>query len=99
MKPSLGVRACAWSGAAALILTVGFMARRTTGDARVAAPEELRDAVASPAPAMGARLVPSAGVPARFALRAKNTVSARLSRFADAADAKAASMRRSVQSR
>jgi hypothetical protein len=91
MRLSLSTRAWTWIGAVALVLTAGLMLRRTSG-AAPAAPEELRDAVASPAPLAGPRAMPRSGA---FSVppRPRPALSRRLSRLADALDAKAASLR------
>ncbi|HEX4048902.1 MAG TPA: hypothetical protein VH309_13745 [Elusimicrobiota bacterium] len=88
----------AWTalGFAALVLTAGAMARRRAV-AAAKAPEELRDAVASPALAAGALRPPWA-----FAVRPERPVerpllSERLARLADALDARAARLRRAAR--
>jgi hypothetical protein len=93
MKLSPSTRSWTWIGAVALVLTVAVMARRTAGGAK-AQPEELRDAVASPASPIGARPMFSAGAFSRVPARpVESLISARLNRLADALDAKAASLR------
>lgn len=85
----------AWTGLglAALALTAGALARRALSPA--SAPEELRDAVASPSLAAGA-LRPNWAFSIRPAPPAERPIlSQRLARFADALDAKAALLRRS----
>lgn len=90
MKDLRSVRTGTWVGILTLALTVGVMARRALVAAPTAPPEELRDAVASPAP-----LVPARPGAYAFAVRPapRPLVSRRLDRLADALDAKAASLR------
>ena len=57
MKDIGSVRTGTWLGILALVLTVGVMARRATVTFS-AADEDLRDAVASPAPAAAPRTAP-----------------------------------------
>jgi hypothetical protein len=93
MKHSFSARTWTWLGAVALVLTVGFIARRPAvpagGDG-----EQLRDAVASPAPVPGALTMARPGSVAFEPPPSKRTLMARrLHRLADAFDAKAASLR------
>jgi hypothetical protein len=95
MKSPKSVRAGALCAVAAMILTFGVTARRAVVGERNAAPEELRDAVASPAIPAGARSVPL-GYFARPGLAKRPVVAVRLDRYADALDAQAAALRRSA---
>lgn len=91
MRLSFSTRAWTWIGAVALVLTGGVMLHRSSA-AAAASPEELRDAVASPAPLAGPRLMPRGGAFAPVPPRPRPALSRRLSRLADALDAKAASL-------
>lgn len=93
MKELRAVRRGTWVGVLTLALTAGVMARRAFVAAPTAPPEELRDAVASPAP-----LVPlPAARPGAYAFKVRPAprplASRRLDRLADALDARAASLR------
>lgn len=97
MKPSRAARLWSVLGAACLAVTAGVAFRR---GARTAGPaEELRDAVASPAP-VAARAVlpmprPAVQSPAeRRAAAERALMASRLKRLSRALDAKAASLRR-----
>ena len=93
MPISRSKRAWAWIGLAALVMTAGVMARRSFVGAR-AGPDELRDAVASPALPAGALRTFSAFSVRPARRMEKPVLSSRLTRFADALDAQAARLRR-----
>jgi hypothetical protein len=96
MEDIRSVRTGTWLGILALALTVGVMARRATVRFS-AANEDLRDAVASPAPLPA---MPAAPRPGAYAFNERPAprplIARRLDRLADALDAKAASLRASA---